>query len=91
MGTIWVVTAGIILSIIDGEVHELEEIIFETVSGFGTVGMGIGITLEWDIWGKLVLALTMLVGRVGIMTFMLSLITQKKSAIKYPKEDIMIG
>lgn len=91
MGTIWVVTAGIILSIIDGEVHELEEIIFETVSGFGTVGMGIGITLEWNIWGKLVLALTMLVGRVGIMTFMLSLITQKKSAIKYPKEDIMIG
>ena len=37
MGTIWVVTAGIALSVIDGEVHELEEIIFETVSGFGTV------------------------------------------------------
>ena len=91
MATIWVVTAGIILSVIDGEVHDLEEIIFETVSGFGTVGMGIGITLQWNMWGKLILALTMLVGRVGIMTFMLSLITQKKSAIKYPPEDIMIG
>ena len=91
MGTIWVVTAGIALSVIDGEVHELEEIIFETVSGFGTVGMGIGITSEWDVWGKLILALTMLVGRVGIMTFMLSLITQKSSTIKYPPENIMIG
>ena len=91
MATIWVVTAGIILSVIDGEVHDLEEVIFETVSGFGTVGMGIGITLQWNMWGKLILALTMLVGRVGIMTFMLSLITQKKSAIKYPPEDIMIG
>jgi len=91
MGTIWVVTAGILLSIIDGEVHELEEVVFEAVSGFGTVGMGIGITSEWDIRGKLVLALTMLVGRVGIMTFMLSLITQKESRIKYPPEDIMIG
>ena len=91
MGTIWVVTAGIILSVIDGEVHELEEVIFETVSGFGTVGMGIGITSEWNMWGKLVLSLTMLVGRVGIMTFMLSLIKQKKSRIKYPTEDIMIG
>lgn len=91
MGTIWVVTAGIILSVIDGEVHELEEVIFETVSGFGTVGMGIGITSEWNIWGKLVLSLTMLVGRVGVMTFMLSLITQKSTRIKYPKEDIMIG
>ncbi|MBE8950590.1 MAG: Trk family potassium uptake protein [Quinella sp. 3Q1] len=91
MGTIWVVTAGMLLSYIDGEVHELEEIIFETVSGFGTVGMGIGITSEWNMAGKLVLALTMLVGRVGIMTFMLSLIKQKKSRIKYPSEDIMIG
>ena len=91
MGTIWVVTAGVILSVIDGEVHELEEVIFETVSGFGTVGMGIGITLQWSVWGKLILALTMLVGRVGIMTFMLSLITQKNTRIKYPAEDIMIG
>lgn len=91
MGTIWVVLAGIILSAIDEEVHDLEVVIFETVSGFGTVGMGIGITSDWSMWGKLVLTLTMLVGRVGIMTFMLSLITQKKSAIKYPKEDIMIG
>ena len=91
MGTIWVVTAGILLSYIDGEVHELEEVIFETVSGFGTVGMGIGITSEWNMAGKLVLSLTMLVGRLGIMTFMLSLIKQKKSRIKYPTEDIMIG
>lgn len=91
MGTIWVVTAGVALSVIDGEVHELEEIIFETVSGFGTVGMGIGITSEWDVWGKLILSLTMLAGRVGIMTFMLSLITQKSSTIKYPPENIMIG
>ena len=91
MGTIWVVTAGVLLSMIDGEVHELEEVIFETVSGFGTVGMGIGITSGWDVWGKLILTLTMLVGRVGIMTFMLSLITQKETRIKYPPEDIMIG
>lgn len=91
MGTIWVVAAGILLSIIDGEVHNLETVIFETVSGFGTVGMGIGITADWNVWGKLILALTMLVGRVGIMTFMLSLITQKESRIKYPPEDIMIG
>ncbi len=91
MGTIWVVTAGIILSILDGEQHELLEVIFETVSGFATVGMGIGITLEWNAWGKLILVLTMLAGRVGIMTFMLCLIDQKDTIIKYPSEDIMIG
>ncbi len=91
MGTIWVVTAGILLSIADGEVHKLTSVIFETVSGFGTVGMGIGLTLEWNVWGKLILSLTMLVGRVGIMTFMLALIKQKNTLIKYPSENIMIG
>ena len=76
---------------IDGEIHELEEVVFEVVSAFGTVGMGIGITNEWDIWGKLLLSLTMLVGRVGILTFMMSVVTQKSSRIKYPSEDVMIG
>jgi trk system potassium uptake protein TrkH len=33
----------------------------------------------------------MLLGRVGIMTFLLSLIQQKQSVVKYPKEDIMLG
>jgi trk system potassium uptake protein TrkH len=82
---------GILLSVIDGEVHDLEEVIFETVSAFGTVGMGIGITLSWNDWGKGLLALTMLLGRVGIMTFLLSFIRQKQSTIKHPEEDIMIG
>ena len=91
MGTIWVVTVSIILSIIDNERHELLEVIFETVSGFGTVGMGIGITNDWTAAGKLLLSLTMLVGRVGIMTFMLALIAQKNTAVKYPEENIMIG
>ena len=91
IGTIWVVAMGILLSVIDGEVHDLEEVIFETVSAFGTVGMGIGITLSWNDWGKGLLALTMLLGRVGIMTFLLSFIRQKQSTIKHPEEDIMIG
>ena len=84
-------TAAVILSIIDGEVHDLEKVLFETVSGFGTVGMGIGITEEWNFWGKLVLIITMLVGRVGIMTFMLAFISQKDTLIKYPDENVMIG
>lgn len=91
VGTMWVVVMGMILSVLDGEVHELEEVIFETVSAFGTVGMGIGITLNWDDWGKGLLALTMLLGRVGIMTFLLALIKQKKTTVKHPEEEIMIG
>ena len=46
--------------------------------------------LESGRFGKS-MALTMLVGRVGIMTFMLALITQKNSVVKYPPEDVMVG
>ena len=91
VGTIWVVSTGILLSVLDGEVHELEEVIFETVSAFGTVGMGIGITLTWDDWAKALLSLTMLLGRVGIMTFLMSFIQQRQTAVKYPEKDIMLG
>ena len=91
VGTIWVVSMGMLLSVLDGEVHELEEVIFETVSAFGTVGMGIGITLTWDDWAKALLSLTMLLGRVGIMTFLMSFIQQRQSVVKYPEKDIMLG
>ena len=91
VGTMWVVVMGMILAALNGKVHDLEMVIFETVSAFGTVGMGIGITLSWDNWGKGLLALTMLLGRVGIMTFLLALIKQKQSVIKHPHEEIMIG
>ena len=91
IATIWVVSAGIMLSVIDGEVHQLGAVIFETVSAFGTVGMGIGITNEWDMWGKLLLSLTMLMGRVGILTFIMAVIKQEESLIKYPEGNIMIG
>jgi trk system potassium uptake protein TrkH len=91
IATIWVVSAGILLSVIDGEVHQLGAVIFETVSAFGTVGMGIGITNEWDMWGKLILSLTMLMGRVGILTFIMAVIKQEESLIKYPEGNIMIG
>ena len=91
VGTVWVVSMGMLLSVLDGEVHDLEEVIFETVSAFGTVGMGIGLTLTWDDWGKGLLALTMLLGRVGIMTFLMCFIQQRQTAVKYSEKDIMLG
>jgi Trk-type K+ transport system membrane component len=33
----------------------------------------------------------MFIGRVGILTFLLSLLEQRAESIKYPSENIMIG
>ncbi len=66
--------------------------LFEAVSAFGTVGLSMGITSSFDTTGKAVLALLMVVGRVGVLTFSYMFIrTNGVSAIEYAEENIMIG
>lgn len=88
---IWITCAFLALAFVDAGQHPLLFVLFETVSAYATVGLSTGITLEWNVAGKLILVATMFVGRVGILTFMLSLLEQKQELIKYPSENIMIG
>ena len=55
------------------------------------MGMGIGITPEWNAWCKLVLIVTMFIGRIGILTFGMSFFNKKVDKLRYPTENIMIG
>lgn len=91
LAIVWITLAFLVLAVTDNGNHPLLFMLFEVVSAFATVGLSTGITLEWDILGKLILIATMFVGRVGILTFMLSLLEQKEERIKYPSENIMIG
>ena len=89
--TMWIVIAFLALLIIDGGRHDSAKILFELISSFGTVGLGVGITADWDILGKIVLITTMFIGRVGIITFVLSFMDQKSNLVRYPAENLMIG
>jgi trk system potassium uptake protein TrkH len=91
LAMLWVVVAFFALEAIDGNQHPVLFVLFETVSAFGTVGLSAGITPDWNAYGKLVLVATMFIGRVGILTFLLSLLEQRAESIKYPSENIMIG
>jgi trk system potassium uptake protein TrkH len=67
-------------------------IIFETVSAFGTVGLSTGITSSLTPVGKVVITLTMFVGRIGPL--MLAIYLTKPILpwhIRYPKESLSIG
>lgn len=65
---------------------------FEVISAFSTTGASIGGTGFLGVWGKIILMVTMFVGRVGPLTIMVSLTKRsKKSKIQYPEGDIMIG
>jgi Trk-type K+ transport system membrane component len=53
------------------------------------VGLSLGITAQLSNISKLVLIITMFVGRVGILTLLVIIIRQSKQLhYRYPKEDI---
>lgn len=66
-------------------------ILFEVVSAFGTVGLTMGITTELTTVGKLLIALTMFIGRVGPLTLAFALARGKGSTIRQPEEKIIVG
>lgn len=69
----------------------LISIFFEVVSAFGTVGLSTGITPELSIIGKFVIIFTMFTGRVGILSFLTSVIVRKSQRVYLPEDKVMIG
>ncbi|MFC1951177.1 TrkH family potassium uptake protein [Chloroflexota bacterium] len=68
------------------------DIFFETVSAFGTVGLSTGITPQLSTAGRLIITVTMFVGRLGPLTLALSLIRRQQTPkYRYPNESLRIG
>jgi len=66
--------------------------LFEIVSAFGTVGLSMGITADLTAWGKVVITVMMVIGRVGILTFSYIVVgTIATKGIEYSEENLMIG
>ena len=67
-------------------------ILFELVSAFGTVGLSAGITPHLTTLGKIVIIMTMFIGRIGPLTLALAIGQRRASAAyEYPDEAVMIG
>lgn len=65
---------------------------FEITSAFGTCGMSLGITSELSVIGKAIIMLLMFIGRVGLISFLLTLGGRtKKPHYHFPKERVIIG
>ncbi len=70
----------------------LRSVIFECISAFGTVGLSMGITADLSSASKLVLILTMYVGRVNLLTLMAAMVRQVRYRnYRFPSEDIPIN
>ena len=84
--------AFIITCILVIEDFTMEQVVFEVISAFGTVGLTLGITPQLSVLSKLLIIITMFIGRLGPLTFALAIGETKKKAIsKYPKENILVG
>jgi trk system potassium uptake protein TrkH len=67
-------------------------LLFETVSAFGTVGLSTGITPDLSVAGKLIITAVMFIGRLGPLILALSLTQrQQPSAYRYPQDEVRIG
>lgn len=68
------------------------QLLFETVSAFGTVGLSMGATPQLSPVGRIIITITMYLGRVGPMAFIMALSRrQKKHNYEYPEESVMLG
>ncbi len=91
---LYAATAGLVmllLSITDPEIP-IRDVSFETISALGTVGLSTGITSGLSTGGKLVLCVTMFIGRVGPLAFVVS-VFQSKAPMYYefPPEEVIVG
>jgi potassium uptake TrkH family protein len=70
----------------------LTDALFESVSAFGTAGLTTGITPDLPDLSRLVVIVTMLVGRLGPVTLGMALVLKRREArLRHPEEAPLIG
>jgi trk system potassium uptake protein TrkH len=71
---------------------ELQHLLFEQISAFGTVGLSTGTTTAGlSIAGKIWIIATMYVGRLGPLTLVSLAIYRRTSRVTFPEGKVMIG
>jgi trk system potassium uptake protein len=88
--SLFIIGATVLLISINDADKGILKISFEAFSAFSTVGLTLGITSELSDISKLILVLTMFIGRVGALTMLIAFVSQQKDrAYQYPVEEIM--
>lgn len=90
LALLWFVFAVMVLTITENK--DFLKIVFEVGSALGTVGLSAGITSQLSVVGKLVIILTMLIGRVGPLGIGFTILRRKKLVTyHYPEDEILVG
>lgn len=81
-----------ILTILEPEASVLA-LLFECISALSTVGSSLDLTPTLGSYSKLVIIVLMFVGRVGVLTVMMSIMIKRRKVVKckYPSDNIIIN
>lgn len=91
LALIWIGLSGFALLWIEPQLKPLDAF-FEVFSAFSTVGVSRGITADLSTEGKILLVLTMFVGRIGILNFTLALFRSRKySPNRLPADTVILS
>lgn len=87
-----VITVTFIL-VVTEKGEDFIDLLYEATSAFGTAGISTGVTQRLGVIGKIVIIISMYIGRVGPLTIIFALTKRKKKKInyKYPEGKLLIG
>lgn len=90
LAIIFVISITLLLSITES--IPFFDLLFETTSAFGTVGLSLGVTPQLSELGKIIILLTMFAGRLGPVTLAFAFGAKSERALfRYPEGKITIG
>ena len=90
MAVIVVCVMTFLISIIEPQLG-FQQVFLEVVSGFGTVGLSTGITPMLSPISKILLSLTMFIGRLGPLTIACIWVYNPSAHVSYGEEAVTIG
>ncbi len=90
LGFTWILLQTTVMSVFDPDIP-IRDLLFEMVSGCSTTGLTTGITPALSVPSKLILIVTMYVGRLGPLTIATLWKAEKRNDVSRPEEDLPIG
>jgi trk system potassium uptake protein TrkH len=86
------IVAGFFVLLLATETGAFQDVLFETTSAFGTVGLSTGLTPLLSPLGRILVTLLMYIGRLGPLTLALAMRARvSRLPIRYPSSEVMVG
>lgn len=91
--SVGIVMLATFLILITHPYDDIGPVLFEVVSAFATCGLSLGITESLNGFGKTIIAIMMIWGRLGALTIVIAVgqVTASHDLVRYPEEQLLIG